>query len=114
VAGLVRSFHYAAYAGLYQHVERGSIPQENLPKFESWVRLWNLWVSAAFLRAYLQNLGTSGLLPGTEADLRVVLEAYLLNRMVQELGDELGRRSASVRIPLQGILYLTGSASTAR
>jgi maltose alpha-D-glucosyltransferase/alpha-amylase len=114
VAGLVRSFHYAAYAGLYQHVERGSIPHENLPKFESWVRLWNLWVSVTFLRAYLRNLGTSGLLPGTEADLRVMLEAYLLNHMVKELGDELSHRSVSVRIPLQGILYLTGAAATAR
>jgi predicted trehalose synthase len=43
-----------------------------------------------------------------------MLEAYLLNHMVKELGDELSHRSVSVRIPLQGILYLTGAAATAR
>ncbi len=108
VAGLVRSFHYAAYAGLHQHVQRGGIPQENLPRFESWVRYWNLWVSVAFIKAYLDRLGKSELLPDIEAELRVMLPAYLLNRMVQELGQELNRRPDQLKIPLQGILYLMG------
>jgi hypothetical protein len=49
----------AAYAGLHQHVERGGIPRENLPRFESWARHWSLWVSVAFLKGYPTVTGTS-------------------------------------------------------
>jgi maltose alpha-D-glucosyltransferase / alpha-amylase len=108
VASLVRSFHYTAYAGLQQHVERGGIPHESRTRFESWVRHWNLWVSVAFLRAYLHRLGPDGLLPGKEDDLRVLLRAYLLNQIVNELGRELKTPAGQLRIPLQGILYLVG------
>jgi maltose alpha-D-glucosyltransferase/alpha-amylase len=113
VAGLVRSFHYAAYGGLYQHVEGGSIPRESVPKFELWVRHWNFWVSVTFLKAYFHRLGESDLLPGNEIQLRVLFAAYLLNQMLTELGRELGRSSDRIRIPLQGILYLTGDPGLA-
>ena len=108
VASMLRSFHYAAYAGLYAHVEGGSIPQENLPKFESWVWHWNRWVSVAFLKAYFSVLAKSDLLPGNEADLREMLHAYLRNQVIVELGQELNRPSGRLRIPLQAILRLVG------
>ena len=53
-----------------------------------------------------QSLGPSALLPDTEVELGVMLRAYLLHRMVRELGDELGHSPNRVRIPLQGILSL--------
>ena len=111
VARLVRSFHYAAYAGLRQHVERGNVPQENLPKFEPWVRYWNLWVSVAFLRGYFPKLGKSGLAPTNEQELRELLRIYLLDRAVQELDDEMGRRTEWLRVSLRGILFLLGEAA---
>jgi maltose alpha-D-glucosyltransferase / alpha-amylase len=106
VAGLVRSLHYAAYAGLHQHVERGVIPHENLPRFESWVRHWNQWVSVSCLKGYLHHVGPSGILPAREEDLHAMLRAYLLNHMMIELGRELRPPSSRLKIPLQGILYL--------
>ena len=106
VASLVRSFHYAAYAGLHRHVEQGSIPGENLAKFESWVRCWNLWVSAAFLKAYFQRLGSSDLVPRGAAELQAMLQVYLLHQVMDELRRELESPSARLRIPLQGMVYL--------
>jgi len=106
VAGLVRSLHYAAYAGLHQHVERGGIPLENLPRFESWVRHWSLWVSVSFLKGYLHHVGPSGLLPVRDEELRAMLRAYWLNNMVIELGRELKHPVGRLQIPLQGILRL--------
>jgi maltose alpha-D-glucosyltransferase/alpha-amylase len=106
VAGMARSFHYAAYAGLYQHVDRGSIPPEKLPRVEPWARFWNAWVSAVFLKAYFQSFGPSEVLPKNEEDVRVMLQAYLLNKAVYELGYELNNRPSWVKIPLQGILHL--------
>jgi len=108
VAGLVRSFHYAAYTGLHRQVERGSISQESLPKFEPWVRYWNRWVSVTFLKAYFHRLGNTDLLPGDESELRAMLRAFLVHQMVGELGRELEHRSTQLRIPLEGIVHLLG------
>jgi maltose alpha-D-glucosyltransferase/alpha-amylase len=114
VVGLLRSFHYAAYQGLHQHAERGSIPSENLPKFDPWVRLWNFWVSVAFFQAYCHRLGPSGLLPSDETELRSMLRAFLFHQMVRELEWELMQPSSRLRIPLQGILTLLGAQARGR
>ena len=100
VACLVRSFPYAPYAGLHRHVERGSIPHENLPKFESWVRHWNLWVSMAFLRAYLHSLSAIDLLPREEGELCAMLRGYLLPRCAGSLWTP-GCEGALVEISLE-------------
>jgi maltose alpha-D-glucosyltransferase/alpha-amylase len=107
VARMVRSFHHAAYAGFYQQVELGVIARENLPKFEPWVRHWNRAVSRAYLQAYCERLHGSGLLPVEEDKLRMMLLAYLLNEVMDELGEELQKNSDNVRAPLQAILILT-------
>lgn len=114
VAGLVRSFHYAAYAGLHRQVERGSIPLENLPRFEPWVSYWNRWVSVTFLKAYFHRLGSTDLLPGDEAQLRAMLRAFLVHQVVGELGRELEHRSIQLRIPLAGIAHLMGQSVQGR
>jgi maltose alpha-D-glucosyltransferase/alpha-amylase len=106
VARMVRSFHHAAYAGFHRQVELGVISRENLPKFEPWVRHWNLAVSRAFLQAYCQGLEKSEILPTDAEQLRPLLLAYLLNQVMDELGDELRRGSDKVRAPLQAIVYL--------
>jgi maltose alpha-D-glucosyltransferase/alpha-amylase len=106
VARMLRSFHHAAYAGFHQQAELGFIPRENLPKFEPWVRHWNLAVSRAYLQAYCEKMRQSNLLPDAEDKLRVLLLAYLLNEVMDELGRELRRRSDNVRAPLQAILLL--------
>jgi maltose alpha-D-glucosyltransferase/alpha-amylase len=106
VAGMIRSFHYAAYAGLHQQVERGSLSPENLASYEPWARCWNLAVSATFLRAYLNGVGASAILPGTPGELRVILQSYLLNKAMYEIGYELNTRPAWLKIPLQGVLHL--------
>lgn len=106
VAGMIRSFHYAAYSGLAQQVERGSLSPENRATYEPWARFWNLAVSASFLRAYLKALGKSEILPSTPEELRMVLQAYLLNKAMYEIGYELNNRPAWLKIPLQGVLHL--------
>jgi maltose alpha-D-glucosyltransferase/alpha-amylase len=107
VAHLVRSFHHAAYAGLHQQVELGSIARENVPKFEPWVRHWTRAISRAFLQAYCERARELPLLPTDEDKLRTLLMAYLLHEVVDELGRELRAGSDNVRAPLQAILLLT-------
>ena len=89
VARMLRSFHHAAYAGFHQQVELGVIARENLTRFEPWVRHWNVTVSRAYLQAYFRGLEKSEMLPRDEEKLRVMLLAYLLNQVMDELGREL-------------------------
>jgi len=105
VAGLVRSFQYAAYAGLSQHGERGNV---HLPPLETWAQYWSNGVSAVFLKAYFQRLGPTGLYPAGGTELRAMLQAFLLNRMLRELNYGLGTRLDLLKIPLQDILHLIG------
>jgi maltose alpha-D-glucosyltransferase/alpha-amylase len=63
-------------------------------------------VSAAFLHTYLAYTGSASLLPPTREERQVLLDAYLLEKAVYELGYELNNRPDWVGIPLQGILQL--------
>jgi maltose alpha-D-glucosyltransferase/alpha-amylase len=106
VAGMIRSFHYATYSGLYQHLERGSATQENLRAFEAWGQLWYRVVTATYVRAYLHVLGSSEILPKAPEEIQILLETYLLNKAVYELGYELNNRPDWLMIPMCGILEL--------
>jgi len=107
VVRMLRSFHHAAYMGLRRQAELGAIAHESLPKFEPWVRHWNQAVSRAFVQAYSEGMRRSEILPADPDLLHTMLLTYLLDRVVEELGDDLRRHSDDVRAPLQAIIYLT-------
>ena len=104
VAGMLQSFNYAANVALRNEVESGMIRDENLPRMEAWSRFWYSWVSAAFLNSYLEVAGKASFLPKTQGELQVLLDAYLLEKVVYELGYELNNRPDWVDIPLQRLL----------
>jgi maltose alpha-D-glucosyltransferase / alpha-amylase len=106
VATMLRSFHHAASVGLDQHVARGSIPPENMLRFQSWLRYWNLWVSVAYLKAYFQTIGGAAILPDNEEAVRVMLRAHLLDRTMNEVGRELREGAMRLEIPFSAILFL--------
>jgi maltose alpha-D-glucosyltransferase/alpha-amylase len=109
VVSMVRSFHYAAYSTLFGRAtgrgrSPGVIRPEDMQALEPWARVWHAWVSAAFLRAYLEVASGSPALPAQRADLRVLFDTFLLERAVQELQSELTHRPEMARIPLLGVL----------
>ncbi len=106
VAGMLRSFHYAAYAALFRQEQGGLVAAEERPSLESWARLWHVWVSAVFLKRYLEVAGEAGFLPRNRDDLQALLDAFLLEKAVYELGYELNNRPNWLRVPVQGILQL--------
>ncbi|ACA59364.1 maltose alpha-D-glucosyltransferase [Candidatus Desulforudis audaxviator] len=107
VAGMLRSFHYAAYTALYNQTGTDGPPRgEDRAVLEPWARFWHLKVSAAFLDSYFQTAGRASFLPETPEQLSVLLDACLLEKAVYELGYELNNRPEWVPIPLKGILEL--------
>jgi maltose alpha-D-glucosyltransferase/alpha-amylase len=108
VAAMLRSIHYAARAGIDQHVERGSLPDENRSRADSWLRHWIISVSAEYLKSYFQTMSGNGILPDDAKDRQVMVRAYLLNQMVIEINRALPARSASLEIPFAGVRFLLG------
>jgi maltose alpha-D-glucosyltransferase/alpha-amylase len=108
VAGMLRSFHYAAHAALFNHTVSVTVRPEDIASLEPWARFWYRWVSAAFLRAYLAGASQVPFLPQGRDELQVLLDAHLLEKAIYELGYELNNRPDWIGIPLQGILDLVG------
>jgi maltose alpha-D-glucosyltransferase/alpha-amylase len=106
VAGMLRSFHYAPYAVVHGQSQGSVIRSEDLAALESGARFWHRWVSAVFLRAYLDESGDAAHLPRTRDELRVLLDAYLLEKALYEIVYELNNRPEWVSIPLRGVLDL--------
>jgi maltose alpha-D-glucosyltransferase/alpha-amylase len=102
VASMLHSFHYAALSAL----NKGSVRPEDRVPLQPWVRSWHLWVSVAFVKAYLQGASEAAFLPKTRAELGVLLDFYLVKRALQDVHDELENSPDRVRIPLQGLLQV--------
>ncbi|MBV9145631.1 MAG: phosphotransferase, partial [Acidobacteria bacterium] len=108
VAGMLRSFHYAAHAALYGKVP-GIVPQkESSAQLHVWAGFWYRWVGAAFLHGYLSAPGISSLLNIHGDQLRVLLDAYLLERGMIEVLSDLQNRPEWAKIPIVGILEILG------
>jgi len=102
VAGMLRSFSYAAQAAL-----RAQQPApEKLAEMSAWARFWADSVSAVFLRSYLTSAGTASWVPQSQEDRELQLTTMLLEKALYELRYELNLRPDWVRIPLRGILDL--------
>jgi maltose alpha-D-glucosyltransferase/alpha-amylase len=109
VAGMLRSFHYAAHHAIFARLSR----PEDLPAMEQWAAFWQLWVSAGFLQSYLEVAGQGGFLPREEEQFQVLLDAFCLEKAMYELGYELNNRPEWVKLPIQGILQLLQAGETA-
>ena len=105
VAGMLRSFHYAAHAAQLRR-QKNELPPEAVTELEHWAEFWQRWVSAEFLKSYLQEAGGARFIPGSRNELRVLLEALLLEKAVYELSYELNNRPDWVGIPIRGIRQL--------
>ena len=103
VAGMLRSFSYAAYAGLDHFVQRHPSTARTL---EPWAQLWQNATATIFLSAWRTTMeANQHLIPQPEQSDRL-LNAYLLEKALYELLYELNNRPAWIRIPLAGILAL--------
>ena len=107
VAGMVRSFGYAAAIGLGAATQRRP---EDLERFRPWAGFWENWVSAAFVRAYAAVVNGTSLLPVDENTTRTLLRAFILDKALYELGYELNNRPEWVHVPIEGLLRLLPGA----
>jgi maltose alpha-D-glucosyltransferase/alpha-amylase len=100
VAGMIRSFHYAAFTAL---LETAVVRPEDRSVAAPWADAWYRWVSGAFLRAYLETTAAAPFLPAP-GDLEIILDTHVLEKAFYELRGELDRCAETISIPLSSIL----------
>lgn len=99
VAGMMRSFHYAAFGKILLNE---NYRQQDLQLLEAWAEQWQHYVSRFYLGAYMDKMGLGTELP---AEDDVLIRTYLIEKAVYELGYELNGRPDWTVIPLRGIEY---------
>jgi maltose alpha-D-glucosyltransferase/alpha-amylase len=110
VAGMIRSFSYAAFTA----VDRAFAADQQRRDREymaGWTQHWQHAAASEFLWAYGDALARSpGLLPDPKT-AQVLLEAYLLEKALYEVLYELNHRPEWLHIPISGILPLQDSST---
>jgi maltose alpha-D-glucosyltransferase / alpha-amylase len=107
VAGMVRSLHYAAYSALFQ---QNTVRREDTRYLESMAENWFHYASGIYMHAYLKVTAGSDILPTKKEDLEVLMETFLLEKAIYELGYELNNRPDWLLIPLRGVKHIMGGA----
>ena len=100
VAGMLRSFSYAANASLFARAEPDS---EEWKRLEPWALTWEGLARDRFLSAYLSKSHEGRFLPGDRDELTALLDFFELEKALYEVGYERGHRPEWTRIPLKGI-----------
>ncbi len=111
VAGMLRSFGYAAYAAL---AALATARPDEMTRLESWARAWQAWTSGAFLRTYFDVAHGATFLPAGNEAREMLLDAFVLDKAMYELRYELNSRPDWVRIPLWSILRLLNRVQPVR
>ncbi|MGH7853161.1 MAG: putative maltokinase, partial [Candidatus Binatia bacterium] len=99
VAGMLRSFEYAALTAL----KSGDFRSQDLEHVSVAANCWVFWVSVVFLRTYL-DVSSDGFLPASKQELKSLLDLYLLQKAIYELNYELNNRPDWINVPIRGIL----------
>ncbi|QCR22794.1 maltose alpha-D-glucosyltransferase [Pontibacter sp. SGAir0037] len=103
VAGMIRSFHYAAYNALFQ---QDNFRKEDGSYLEQWAEQWYHYASGFFMHTYLNKTRGTGVIPASEEDFEILIDTFLLEKAIYELGYELNNRPDWVLIPIRGIKYI--------
>jgi maltose alpha-D-glucosyltransferase/alpha-amylase len=108
VAGMLRSFSYAANSALVTYTQTHPETSISLP---AWASAWENAMSGAFLNAYATTIHfRPDLLPHVQQS-EVMLKTLVVEKALYELLYELNNRPTWVHIPLNGLLSLVRSTT---
>jgi maltose alpha-D-glucosyltransferase / alpha-amylase len=109
VAGMIVSFQRTVSSMLLDRARSmgsGAEVEERLGLLHGAGETWHRWVSHAFVRAYLATAGDTPFVPGSRTELFLLLDVFLLERLLRDVLEELERRSEAIAIPLRALQEL--------
>ena len=105
VAGMLRSFSYAAHSAL-DRVIGGNGQSRGADLAARWSTWWIHAATAQFLAAYREGLATNSALLPSPSQAQTLLNAYLLQKGLYEVLYELNNRPSWLHLPINSILTL--------
>ncbi|MGI0067544.1 MAG: putative maltokinase, partial [Thermoplasmata archaeon] len=111
IAGMLRSFDYAARSALEEVPLATSETPGQSAELQVLADLWVAWVSGAFLRGYHHRAATEPFVPADPEEFETLLRAYMLEKAIYEVGYEIADRPQWLPIPLRGLDRLLASES---
>jgi maltose alpha-D-glucosyltransferase/alpha-amylase len=99
VAGMIRSFHYAAHGVIILH---HGTTASNIEDLRQWADLWYYCVAGVFLNSYLAAVGDADFIPKDKNDFDMLLGIFLLEKAIYEIGYEVNNRPDWLLIPIRG------------
>lgn len=103
VAGMLRSFGYAASAALMERADPGS---DDWARLEPWADTWEDLARAKFLGAYLTRAHEGRFLPAERADMSLMIDVFEIDKVLYEIDYERHNRPDWLRIPMRGLRRL--------
>jgi maltose alpha-D-glucosyltransferase/alpha-amylase len=106
VAGMLRSFDYAAWSALF---DQSSLKPERQDLYLPWALAWRDHSRQSFLDGYRAAIDGGASYPADRAVARRLIDFFTLEKALYELRYEAQNRPAWLRIPLQGVRALLTS-----
>ncbi len=103
IAGMLRSFHYVAFTPLMINT---TFRSKDTSQLQILIEPWYEHVCNIYLQAYLESAGDADFIPKNKEDINILLNTFLFEKAVYELGYEMNNRPDWVIIPLRGIKSL--------
>jgi maltose alpha-D-glucosyltransferase/alpha-amylase len=110
VAGMIRSFQYAAATGQRRHMARGGADSSAVQQVAA---IWERAAAGTFLRAYLEaaRAAPTHLVPESEGAVTALLRLWLFEKALYEISYELNSRPDWAEIPLRAALALLSTGA---
>ena len=109
VAGMLRSFGYAAHVRLAAWWGR---EPEKARRLEPWAEFWERATTDVFLQSYRATADAAGFVPPTPDSVRALLRLFLIEKAVYKLRYEVNNRPIWLGIPLRGLAALAAEATS--
>jgi len=105
IAEMIISFYYVAYEGFFAD---NQINKQDLRKFLPFAAFWSHYISGFFLKAYLEKVQGTALIPKEKDDLEIVLNTFLIEKSLTHFIDNINTKPDYVIVPLHIIRSVLG------
>lgn len=98
VAAMIQSFYYVAYEGFGQNRQ---VPAAETTALLPYADFWAHYMSDFFMKAYLETVQGCSFIPDDRADLRVMMDTFLLEHALSNLDYDLNHQPERIQAPLE-------------
>ena len=109
VAGLLRSYNYAAYAVLFEVWKQRQSGEDEKAELERWALAWENLAHAAFLKGYCEATSRHTgprFMPADSTAFQQVVRIFEVEKAFYELNYEFNSRPTWIPIPARGLLRI--------